>query len=113
LSAARALLMKTFVYSGIFGLIMPVLGGLSVPQAIVLALVHTLLLWLADQFLLLRLDTTGGLVVDALILALGTPLILGVMQTMPDLDAWILSTLIGLIFEWFFNRWLIDHDLVE
>jgi hypothetical protein len=112
-SAARALLLKTIVYAGIFGLIMPVLGDLKVPQAIVLALVHTLLLWLADQFLLRRLESMAGLAVDALILALGTPLVLGVMQSLPDFDSWILSTLIGLIFEWFFNRWLIDHDLVE
>lgn len=113
MSAARALLLKTVVYAGIFGLIMPVLGGLSVSQSIILALVHTLLLWLVDQFFLLRLDTTMGLVVDGLILALGTPIVLGVMSSVPPFNAWVLSTLIGMIFEWFFNRWLLDHDLVE
>lgn len=113
MSTARALLLKTLAFATIFGLIMPVLGGLSISQAIMLALVHSLLLWLVDQFFLLRLDTTLGLVVDGLLLAIGTPVILGVMSTVPPFNAWVLSTLIGMLFEWFFNRFLLDHDLVE
>jgi hypothetical protein len=111
-SQARALLFKLAVYLVIFGIILPVIGGHPLSGALILALVHTLLLWLADQFLLPRLGTTVGLVSDGLILLVGTPVVLGLIHIVPELNAWILSTLVGMIFEWFFNRWLIDHDLV-
>lgn len=110
---ATALGLKLVVYLVIFGVTMPVFSLLRFPQAMILAAVHTLLLWLADMVILPRFGNTVATTLDAITLVVGSFLVLGAMPSLPEPMGLMLAVLVGTMFEWWFHRWLIANAVVE
>lgn len=110
---ATALAFKLAVYLIIFGVTMPVLGLLALPQSMILAAVHTLLLWLADLTILPRFGNLMATVGDVGVLIVGTALVLGAMRAVPNPGGFVAAVLLGTIFEFWFHRWLLSTAVVE
>lgn len=110
---ATALGLKLVTYLVIFGVTMPIFGLLGLPRSWILAAVHTLLLWFVDLVILPRFGTVVATVVDALILTLATPLVLGAMAAFPNPLGITLAIALGTAFEWWFHRWLLATGMVE
>ncbi|MFZ5817283.1 MAG: DUF2512 family protein [Bacillota bacterium] len=109
----NALLLKLTAYLLIFGLTLPVLGRLALPRSLILAAIHTLLLWLADQIILPRFGRTAALVGDFLLLVVGSFLVLGAMGAVPRPLGLILAVLLGTGFEAWFHLYLRQADLLD
>jgi hypothetical protein len=110
---AAALGLKLTAYAVIFGVTMPILGWLALPQSLILAAVHTLLLWFADLVILPRFGSGAALVSDAVQLVMGSFLVLGSMAAFPNPVGLALAVLLGVVFEWWFHRWLLATAVVE
>lgn len=110
---ATALGFKLAAYLVIFGMTMPVFGLLALPKSLILAAVHTLLLWLSDLVILPRFGTVIATVADFFTLVLGTALVLGAMTALPNPLGVTLSVAAGTVFEWWFHRWLIMTGVIE
>lgn len=110
---ATALGFKLAAYLVIFGVTMPIFGLMPLQQSMVLAAVHTLLLWLADLVILPRFGTVVATTLDFLTLALASPLVIGAMTAFPRPLGLTLAVVAGAAFEWWFHRWLISIGLVE
>lgn len=110
---ATALGFKLMVYLVIFGVTMPTLGAMRLSQSVVLAAVHTLLLWLADLVVLPRLGNTAALIGDAMILVVGSFLVLSAMIAIPNPFGLVVAVLAGMAFEAWFHKWLLESAIVE
>lgn len=110
---ATALGFKLIAYLVIFGLTMPIFGLLALPQTIILAAVHTLLLWLADQFVLPRFGNMVALVGDVVILIVGSLFVISSFPALTQPLGFLLSVLLGTAFEWWFHRWLLSTAVIE
>ncbi len=110
---ATALGFKLAVYLVIFGITMPIFGLMALPQSVILAAVHTLLLWLSDLIILPRFGTVVATVLDFLALTLLTPVVVGAMHSFPNPLGMTLAIAAGTAFEWWFHRWLSSVGLVE
>lgn len=110
---AAALGLKLFAYLVIFGVTMPIFGLLGLPKSMVLAAVHTLLLWFADLVILPRFGTVIATGLDFLVLLLATPLVLGVIFAFPNPLGITLAVAVGTLFEWWFHRWLVSTGIVD
>lgn len=110
---ATALGLKLAVYLVIFGVTMPVIGLLPPTQSLILAAVHTLLLWLADLTILPRFGNQVALIVDGMTLILGSFLVLGGMAALPNPIGMLVAVPLALAFEWWFHRWLFANAIVE
>lgn len=101
---AVALGLKLAVYVVIFVLTRPMAGaGLS--QWMILAAVHTLLLWFADLLVLPRLGNLAALFADIVVLFVGTRLVAHTFATYPA-ESLIIAVLAGAAFECWFHNWL-------
>lgn len=111
---ATALGFKLVVYLVIFGVTLPVIGPLMLPQSMILAAVLTLLLWLVDLVILPRFGNSVATVIDAGTLLIGSLFILFSMGAfLPNPLGVLVGALIGTAFEWWFHRWLLATALVE
>lgn len=110
---ATALGFKLVVYLVIFGVTMPVIGLMPLSQSLVLAAVHTLLLWFADLVVLPRFGNAVATLLDASTLILGSFLVLGAMAAVPNPLALPIAVALGTVFEWWFHRWLLASAVVE
>ncbi|MGE5674782.1 MAG: DUF2512 family protein [Mycobacterium leprae] len=110
---ATALGLKLVVYLVIYGVTMPVLGLLALPQSMVLAAVNTLLLWFADLVILPRLGNRVATVLDLGTLVLGSFLVLGAMGALPNPLGLLLAILLSTLFEWWFHNWLEATAIIE
>lgn len=110
---ATALGLKLAVYLVIFGVTMPIFGLLFLPQSMILAAVHTLVLWLADLVILPRFGTVVATIVDFMALVVLTPLVLGSMLAFPNPLGLTLAFALATSFEWWFHRWLVTAGIVE
>lgn len=111
---ATALGLKLAAYLVIFGVTMPILGQLPLAQSIILAAVHTLLLWLLGD--LITLPRFGNLVAttaDAGVLLLGSAFVLGTMQALPEPLGLMVAIGLGILFEWWFHRWLLRTSVLS
>lgn len=108
----NALILKFIAYVVIFGVTMPVIGHLALPKSLVLAAVHTLLLWLADCLVLPRLGPTAALLGDFLILVVGSFLVLGAVGAVPGPIGLILSVFFGTLFETWFHSYLLRERVI-
>jgi hypothetical protein len=102
---ATALGLKLAAYLVIFGVTMPILGGMPLAQSIILAAFHTLLLWLLGDLVILprfgNLVATAG---DAGVLLFGSAFVLGAMQALPEPLGLTVAIGLGMLFEWWFHR---------
>ncbi|HYF90825.1 MAG TPA: DUF2512 family protein [Symbiobacteriaceae bacterium] len=110
---AIALGLKLAVYLVVFGLTRPVWGALSLSQSMVLAAVHTLLLWFADMVILPRFGNLAATLGDIVTLFAGTALVTGAMGAVPNPLTVPLAVAAGGAFEWWFHRWLLSTATVE
>lgn len=110
---AVALGLKLAVYLVIFGVSMPVFGLMGVAQSMILAAVHTLLLWLADLTVLPRFGNAVATVADAMVLVVGSFLVLGAMRALPNPAGLALAVVLGTAFEVWFHSWLGATGLVR
>ncbi len=110
---ANALSLKLMAYLLIFGVTMPVFGRLSLSKALILALVQTLLLWLVDLLILNRFGRPVTLAMDALLLTVGSLLVLGALGAVPRFFSLLLSAGFGTLFEGWFHPHLIRERAVE
>ncbi len=110
---ATALGLKLAAYLVIFGATMPLFGEMAFAQSLILAAVHTLLLWLADLVVLPRLGSKATLGMDALILLVGSALVLNALQAVPNPAGLGAAIALGIGFEWWFHRWLKAAAIVE
>jgi hypothetical protein len=107
-----ALILKLIAYAVIFGITMPVLGKLALPRSLVLAAVHTLLLWLLDCIVLPRLSQTAALLGDFLVLVIGSFLVLGAIGSVPRPVGLTLAVFLGTLFEAWFHPYLVRERVV-
>lgn len=107
-----ALGLKLLAYLVIFGVTMPVFGLLAFPRSLILACVHTLLLWLADLTILPRFGNLAAAGGDFGILLVGSLLVLGAMGSVPRPGGLILAVAFGTLFELWFHGYLKDVGLV-
>jgi hypothetical protein len=110
---ATVLSLKLAVYVLIFGVTMPVLGWLRLPQSMILAAVHTLLLWLADLIVLPRFGNAVATAGDMLVLVVGSFLVLGAMMALPNPMGLLAAVALGTLFEFGFHRWLVSHSVLR
>jgi hypothetical protein len=110
---ATALAFKLVAYLVIFGVTMPVWGLLAWPKSLILAVVHTLLLWLSDLTVLPRFGNAVATVGDVGVLTLGSFLVLGAMGAMPNPAGLLMAIVAGTAFEWWFHRWLQSTAIIE
>lgn len=112
---ATALGLKLAAYLVIFGVTMPIFGLWSWPQSLILAAVHTLLLWFADLVILPRFGNLIATLGDIVTLILGTFLVLGAIGplTLPNPAALMVAVVAGTAFEWWFHNWLLASAIVE
>lgn len=110
---ATALGFKLVAYLVIFGVTMLVFGLLFLPQSMILATVHTLLLWLSDLVILPRFGNMVATMADMATLILGSFLVLGSMPALPNPVGLALAVVVGTGFEWWFHRWLLSAAIVE
>lgn len=110
---ATALGFKLAAYLVIFGFTMPMWGLRSLPQSIVLAAVHTLMLWFADLVILPRFGNLVATLSDSMTLLLGSLLVMGAMGAFPKPGALVMAAALGTMFEWWFHRWLLASAIVE
>jgi hypothetical protein len=110
---ATALAFKLVAYLVIFGVTMPVWGGFPWTQSLILAAVHTLLLWLADLVVLPRFGNAIATVGDLGILIFGSFLVIGAMKGFPNPAGLLMAIVAGTAFEWWFHRWLQSTAIVE
>jgi hypothetical protein len=110
---ATALGFKLAVYLVIFGVAMPVFGWTALPKSMILAAVHTLLLWLADLVVLPRFGNTVATVADFGVLVLGSFLVLGAMTALPNPVGLLIAVVAGTAFEWWFHGWLLSTAVIE
>lgn len=110
---ATALALKLAVYLAIFALVRPIFGPMGLSQSIILAAVHTLLLWLADLVILPRFGTLIATLGDIAVLFLGTLLVAGAMMAIVNPFAHLLTVALGAAFEWWYHRWLTSTAVVE
>lgn len=110
---ATALGLKLAAYLVIFGVTMPVFGLRSIPASIILAAVHTLLLWLADLVILPRFGNLVATLGDVAILVFGSAFVLGALAALPNPLGLLLAVAAGTLFELWFHRWLISSAIVE
>jgi hypothetical protein len=110
---ATALGLKLAAYLVIFGVSMPVFGFLALSQSMILAAVHTLLLWFGDLLILPRFGNQVATTVDAGTLVVGSFLVLSAMGAFPNFLGLALAILLGTGFEWWFHRWLFATAVVE
>lgn len=108
----NALILKLIAYVVLFGITIPVLGRLALPKSLILAAVHTLLLWLLDCLVLPRLGQTAALVGDFLILVIGSFLLLGAMGAVPRPIGLIVAVFLGTLFESWFHPYLMRERLL-
>lgn len=109
---AVALGLKLAVYLVIFAVTRPLLGAM-LPQLMVLAAVHTLLLWFADLVVLPRFGNVTALLGDIVVLFVGTALVARAFSTFPDPAMLPLAVAAGAAFEFWFHRWLLSTATVE
>jgi hypothetical protein len=110
---ATALGLKFLMYLVIFGVSMPVFGLMALPQSIILAAVHTLLLWFADLIILPRFGNTVATFGDAITLLLGSFFVLFGMMAVPRSLGLMIAVGAGTIFEWFFHKWLFTTGVLD
>lgn len=111
---ATALALKLAAYLGIFLLLRPIQSTAELPHNILLAAVHTLLLWLADLVILPRFGSLIATLGDIAVLLVGTLLVaraIGGVDVSPQMH--LLSVALGAAFEWWFHRWLASTAIVE
>lgn len=108
-----ALGLKFAAYLVIFGVTLPVIGLMGLTQSMTLAAVHTLLLWLADQTILPRFGNMVALIADTVTLILGTFLVVSGMAAFPNPLGIAAAIGLGIMFEWWFHRWLLANEIVE
>ncbi|MDF2626686.1 MAG: hypothetical protein K0R39_517 [Symbiobacteriaceae bacterium] len=109
---AIALGLKLAVYLVIFVLTRPMVGT-GLPQWMILAAVHTLLLWFADLVVLPRLGNLVALFGDIVTLFVGTSLVAAAFWTYPSPSALLIAVVAGAAFEWWFHNWLLSTATVE
>lgn len=110
---AIALGLKLAVYLFIFGVTQPFLGIRSLPLSMVLAAVHTLLLWFADLVVLPRFGNFIATMGDVVTLVVGTVLVAGAVSALPNPVTLPLAVTGGAVFEWWFHKWLLSTATVE
>ena len=110
---AIALGLKLAVYLVIFSVARPIWGALSLSQSMVLAAVHTLLLWFADLVILPRFGNLVAALGDVVTLFAGTALVAGAMGAVPNPATVPIAVAAGAAFEWWFHRWLLSTASVE
>lgn len=110
---ATALALKLVAYLVIFGVTMPIFGVPGFSRILVLAAVHTLLLWLADLVIEPRFGNTVATVGDFLILVFGSFIVLGAMGALPSPLGFTLAVALGTLFEFWFHRWLREHAIID
>lgn len=112
---ATALGLKLAAYLVIFGVTMPIFGLWSWPQSLILAAVHTLLLWFADLLILPRFGNLIATLGDTMTLIFGTFLVLGAISplTLANPLALMVAVVAGTMFEWWFHQWLLNSAIVE
>lgn len=109
-----ALGLKLAAYLVIFGVTMPFLGQMPLAQSIILAAVHTLLLWLlGDLIILPRFGNLVATAADAGVLLLGSSFVLSTLQAMPQPLGLMVAIGLGILFEWWFHRWLLRTGAVK
>lgn len=109
----NALILKLLAYLLLFGITMPVLGRLALPKSLILAGIHTLLLWLADLIILPRFGSVAAAVGDFLVLVIGSFLVLGAMGSIPRPMGLILAVGLGTAFEVWYHYYLNRHRVLE
>ncbi|HWI61432.1 MAG TPA: DUF2512 family protein [Symbiobacteriaceae bacterium] len=110
---AIALGLKLAVYLVIFGVTHPFLGTRSLPLSMVLAAVHTLLLWFSDLVVLPRFGNFVATMGDVITLIVGTVLVAAAVSALPNPLTLPLAVVAGAAFEWWFHRWLLSTATVE
>lgn len=110
---AIALGLKLAVYLVIFGLTHPFMGARTLGLSMILAAVHTLLLWFADLLVLPRFGNLVAAAGDAMTLVVGTFLVAGAVGRLPNPATLPIAVVAGTAFELWFHRWLESAAIVE
>jgi hypothetical protein len=108
---AIALGLKLAVYVALFVLTRPMVGS-GLAQFMILAAVHTLLLWFADLLVLPRLGNLAALFGDIVVLFVGTRLVAHAFGTFPS-ESLLIAVMAGAAFEWWFHKWLESTATVQ
>lgn len=108
-----ALCLKLTAYLLIFGFAMPVVGRMALPKSIILAAVHTLLLWLADLMILPRYGRTTALGSDLAVLTVGSFLVLRAIGATPRAPGLLLAIFLATLFEVWFHYHLSENRVLE
>ncbi len=109
----NALCLKLAAYILIFALALPVQGQKAFVQSLLMAAVHTLLLWLGDLIVLPRFGRTAALAGDAAALVLGSVLMLRAMGSALRFGGLLAAAGMGVLFEAWFHYHLTENRLLE
>jgi|GEM_PF-3399915 len=109
----NALCLKLAAYILIFSFTLPAHGRLALPQSLMMAAVHTLLLWLVDLVALPRFGRVPVLGGDAALLLVGSLLMLRAMNAAPRLGGLLVAVPLALLFEVWFHHHLVENRLLE
>jgi hypothetical protein len=110
---AAALALKLAAYLVIFGVTMPAFGLRSLAASVILAAVHTLLLWFADLVVLPRFGNLVATLGDVAVLVFGSVFVLGALAVLPNPVGLLAAVVAGTLFELWFHRWLLSSAIVE
>lgn len=109
----NTLCLKLAAYILIFALALPAAGHRAFPQSLMMAAVHTLVLWLGDLIVLPRYGRTTALAGDAAALVLGSLLMLRAMGSTLRLGGLLAAVGMAVLFEAWFHYHLTENRLIE
>ncbi len=109
----NALCLKLAAYILIFTLALPVQGHKAFSQSLMMAAVHTLVLWLGDLTVLPRFGRTSALATDAAALLLGSLLMLRAMGAALRFGGLLGAVGLAVLFEAWFHYHLTENRLLE
>ncbi|MEW8979402.1 MAG: DUF2512 family protein [Symbiobacterium sp.] len=109
----NALCLKLAAYILIFAIALPAQGRMALAQSLIMAAVHTLVLWLADLMALPRLGRGALLGGDAAALLVGSLLMLRAMHAAPRIGGLLVAVALAVLFEAWFHYHLAENRLLE